>query len=55
MYGTYNVVPRKHNWQHFKWYVDKVPGRTGIAIHKGADGDNTEGCLLPGENFYLYY
>ena len=52
MYGTYNVVPRKHNWQHFKWYVDKVPGRTGIAIHKGADGDNTEGCLLPGENFY---
>ena len=52
MYGTYNVVPRKHNWQHYKWYVDKVPGRTGIAIHRGVDGRNTEGCLMPGNEFY---
>lgn len=52
MYGTYNVIPRQHNWQNYKWYVDKVPGRTGIAIHRGKNGDNTEGCLMPGKEFY---
>jgi hypothetical protein len=52
MYGTYNVIPCKYNWQKYKWYVDKVPGRTGIAIHRGTDGKNTEGCLMPGREFY---
>ncbi len=52
MYGTYNVVPRKYSWQRYKWYVDKVPGRSGIAIHRGNDGEDTEGCLMPGTDFY---
>lgn len=33
----------------FDWYVDKVPGRSGIAIHGGRNGDDTLGCLLPGD------
>lgn len=49
-YGTYNIVPGE-KWQRFEWYVDKVPGRTGIAIHGGTDGSNTLGCLLPAEDF----
>ena len=49
-YGTYNIVPGQ-KWQRFEWYVENVPGRTGIAIHGGTDGDNTSGCLLPAEDF----
>ena len=50
--GNYNIIPTQYNWQQFKWYVDKVPGRTGIAIHRGTSGENTEGCLMPGTEFY---
>ena len=49
-YGTYNIVPGR-SWQTYDWYVENVPGRTGIAIHGGTDGNNTAGCLLPAENF----
>ena len=49
-YGTYDIVPGR-SWQTYDWYVDKVPGRSGIAIHSGKDGSNTLGCLLPAENF----
>ncbi|MBR4848862.1 MAG: hypothetical protein IKV07_05885 [Bacteroidaceae bacterium] len=49
-YGTYNIV-RGQKWQRFEWYVDNVPGRSGIAIHGGTDGSNTLGCLLPAEDF----
>ena len=65
MYGTYNViskaelekrinVQRKARGEEevnlrFDWYVDDVPGRSGIAIHGGKNGDHTSGCLLPGE------
>jgi hypothetical protein len=49
-YGTYNIV-RGEKWQRFEWYVDNVPGRSGIAIHGGTDGSNTLGCLLPAEDF----
>lgn len=35
----------------YKWYVDSVPGRNGIAIHSGNYGKDTEGCFLPGENY----
>ena len=49
-YGTYNIV-RGQKWQRFEWYVDNVPGRSGIAIHGGSDGSNTLGCLLPAEDF----
>lgn len=33
----------------YKWYVDDVPGRSGIAIHGGKTGENTLGCFLPGD------
>lgn len=52
MYGTYNIVRPKYKWQRFKWYVDSVPGRTGIAIHRGTSGKDTSGCLIPGSGFY---
>lgn len=35
----------------YKWYVDSVPGRSGIAIHTGNHGKDTKGCFLPGENY----
>ena len=50
MYGTYNIVPKKEG-QRYEWYLDKVPGRTGIAIHGGIDNADTSGCLLPAEKF----
>ena len=65
MYGTYNVIPKKEleerinkqrrEWGEknvnlkYDWYLDNVPGRTGIAIHGGKNGDHTSGCLLPGD------
>ncbi len=65
MYGTYNIISKaelekrinKHRKERgemdvnlkFDWYVDNVPGRSGIAIHGGRNGDNTSGCLLPGD------
>ena len=50
LYGSYNIVPKKKG-QRFEWYVDNVPGRTGIAIHGGVGGTDTSGCLLPAEKF----
>ena len=35
----------------YKWYVDSVPGRSGIAIHSGNYGKHTEGSFLPGDNY----
>ena len=65
MYGTYNVIPKakleerinkqRREWGEknvnlkFDWYLDNVPGRSGIAIHGGKNGDHTSGCLLPGD------
>lgn len=65
MYGTYNVVSKKELEERinkkrrkngekdvnlsYEWYVDNVPGRSGIAIHSGVNGENTLGCLLPGD------
>ncbi len=65
MYGTYNVVPKKELEERinstrrkngekdvnlsYEWYIDNVPGRSGIAIHSGVNGEHTLGCLLPGD------
>jgi hypothetical protein len=65
MYGTYNVIPKakleerinkqRREWGEknvnlkYDWYLDNVPGRSGIAIHGGKNGDHTSGCLLPGD------
>lgn len=35
----------------FKWYIDNPPGRSGIAIHGGVDGESTTGCFIPGRSF----
>ena len=65
--GNYKVIPKKIleeriNTERRKrgeadiqltnqWYIDSVPGRSGIAIHTGNYGKDTEGCFLPGENY----
>ena len=65
MHGTYNIIPKakleerinkqRREWGEknvnlkYEWYVDNVPGRSGIAIHGGKNGDHTSGCLLPGD------
>ena len=65
MHGTYNVIPKakleerinkqRREWGEknvnlkYDWYLDNVPGRSGIAIHGGKNGDHTSGCLLPGD------
>ena len=67
MRGNYNVIPKaelekrinperrnrgeKDIHLTYKWYVDSVPGRSGIAIHPGNYEKDTKGCFLPGENF----
>lgn len=66
-HGNYNVIyktelERRINTErrkkgkpdiqlYYRWYVDSVPGRSGIAIHAGNYGKDTEGCFLPGENY----
>ena len=65
--GNYKVIPKKILEERinterrkrgetdiqltYQWYVDSVPGRSGIAIHTGNYGKDTEGCFLPGENY----
>ena len=65
MHGTYNVIPKakleerinkqRREWGEknvnlkYDWYLDNVPGRSGIAIHGEKNGDHTSGCLLPGD------
>ena len=65
--GNYKVIPKKILEERinterrkrgetdiqltYQWYVDSVPGRSGIAIHTDNYGKDTEGCFLPGENY----
>lgn len=65
--GNYKVIPKKILEERinterrkrgetdiqltYQWYVDSVPGRSGIAIHTGNYGKDTKGCFLPGENY----
>ena len=34
----------------YQWYIDNPPGRNGIAIHGGRNGENTTGCFIPGNS-----
>lgn len=64
MSGTYDVITQKEMKKRisektkqreenialrYDWYIDEVPGRSGIAIHIGNYGKDTEGCFLPGD------
>lgn len=48
--GTYKIVSKVPG-QKYDWYLQGVPGREGIAIHKGNYYSNTDGCLLIGNSF----
>ena len=48
--GEYNIIPGVSS-QKYNWYLQNVPGRSGIAIHKGNYYYDSTGCLLPGENY----
>ena len=50
--GDYEIVAGVVG-QKFKWYLQNVPGRYGIAIHAGNSARDSSGCLLPG-NSYVY-
>ena len=45
--GKYKVIPKVPG-QSFKWYLEGVPGRLGIAIHAGNVAEDSAGCLLVG-------
>lgn len=50
-YGRYQIImsySKKHN--KLVPLLLKVPGFTGIEIHPGNVPEDTEGCILPGEN-----
>ena len=45
--GVYKIIPHTPG-QRFKWYLEGVPGRSGIAIHSGNKPEDSMGCLLTG-------
>ena len=49
--GKYRIVPKQYETQRFQWYLKGVDGRTGIAIHKGTNGTDSKGCLIPGTSY----
>lgn len=34
----------------YNWYIDNPPGRSGIAINGGRNGENTTRCFIPGDS-----
>ena len=48
--GTYEIKPSTYHGESGYYEVMNVPGRSGIIIHAGNTGEDTEGCLLPGES-----
>ncbi len=49
--GTYDVQPSTYNGKSGYYEVTGVPGRTGIKIHKGNEGGDSKGCLMPGASY----
>lgn len=49
--GKYQIVPKQYESQRYQWYLKGVDGRTGIAIHKGNNGTDSKGCLIPGTSY----
>lgn len=48
--GEYSVVPGGEG-KDFDWYLASVPGRSGIAIHKGNFYYESKGCLIVGSSY----
>lgn len=52
--GTYEVkLAVSSKFHGSRPYVLNVPGRFGIMIHEGNQLENTQGCILMGENKYI--
>lgn len=49
--GRYLLVIRtSYRFQRLLPHVENVPHRTGILVHPGNYGEDTEGCILVGES-----
>lgn len=48
--GSYKIIPGVAG-QHYQWYLENVPGRSGIAIHSGNSYTDSQGCLLAGTEY----
>lgn len=46
--GRYNVSPSSYHGRSGYYEIDHVPGRSGVKIHPGNNGQDTSDCLLPG-------
>ncbi|MDE6120083.1 MAG: hypothetical protein K2F82_09485 [Muribaculaceae bacterium] len=49
--GTYHVIPALHHGRSGYFEVAGVSGRNAIHIHAGTSGEDTLGCLLPGDAY----
>lgn len=53
--GQYQVMPFQSPTKGQVWELVGVPGRAAILIHAGNDENDSEGCILVGNQFGVIY